>query len=51
MSVNSRFKVRSDGGDIDAMSGATVTSKGVSAGIADSIEKYKRLKEEIRKNM
>lgn len=51
MSVNSRFKVRSDGGDIDALSGATVTSKGVSAGIANSVEKYKRLKEEIRKKM
>ena len=51
MSINSAFKVRSDGGDIDAMSGATVTSKGVSAGITDSIEKYKRLKEEIKKNI
>ncbi|MFC1839295.1 RnfABCDGE type electron transport complex subunit G [Thermodesulfobacteriota bacterium] len=51
MSVDSGFTVRSDGGDIDAMSGATVTSKGVSSGIADSVEKYKRLKEEILNNM
>ena len=50
-SIGSTFKVRADGGDIDAMSGATVTSKGVSSGIADSVKKYKRLKEEIRKNM
>lgn len=50
-SIDGTFKVRADGGDIDAMSGATVTSKGVSSGIADSVEKYKRLKEEIRKNM
>ena len=51
MSVESGFSVKPDGGDIDAMSGATVTSRGVSSGIADSVEKYKRLKEEISKNM
>lgn len=51
MSIESILKIKPDGGDIDAMSGATITSRGVSAGIADSIEKYKRLKEEIRKNM
>ena len=51
MTVDSGFKVKPDGGDIDAMSGATVTSRGVSAGVEDSVEKYKRLKEEILKNM
>lgn len=51
MSVDSGFKVKPDGGDIDALSGATITSRGVSAGVADSVEKYKRLKEEIQKNM
>lgn len=51
MSIESGFKVRPDGGDIDALSGATITSRGVSAGVADSVEKYKRLKEEILKNM
>jgi len=51
MSVESGFKVKPDGGDIDALSGATITSRGVSAGVADSIEKYKRLKEEIQKNI
>jgi electron transport complex protein RnfG len=51
MSIESGFKVRSDGGDIDALSGATVTSRGVSAGVTDSVEKYKRLKDEILKNM
>lgn len=51
MPVESGFSVKPDGGDIDAMSGATVTSRGVSAGVADSVEKYKRLKEEILKNM
>lgn len=51
MSIDSTFMVKPDGGDIDAMSGATITSRGVSSGVADSVEKYKRLKEEILKNM
>ena len=51
MSVDTGFKVKSDGGDIDALSGATYTSKGVCSGVADSVEKYKRLKDEILKNM
>lgn len=51
MSVDTGFKVKPDGGDIDALSGATFTSRGVSAGVADAVEKYKRLKDEIRKKM
>ncbi len=51
MSIDTGFKVKADGGDIDAMSGATITSRGVSAAIADSIEKYKRLKDEIIKTI
>ncbi|MBN2420248.1 MAG: RnfABCDGE type electron transport complex subunit G [Deltaproteobacteria bacterium] len=51
MSIDSGFKVKADGGDIDALSGATITSRGVSAAVANSIEIYKRLKDEIRKNI
>jgi electron transport complex protein RnfG len=47
MSIKGDFKVKSEGGDIDALSGATVTSRGVCAGIANSIETYKKLKDEI----
>lgn len=51
MSIDSGFKVKPDGGDIDAMSGATVTSRGVSAAVAGSIEVYKRLKDDIIKKI
>ena len=47
MSINSGFKVKADGGDIDAMSGATITSRGVSAAVTSSIEIYKKLKDKI----
>ena len=47
MSIDKSFKVKSDGGDIDAMSGATITSRGVSAAVAGSIDIYKKLKDEI----
>jgi len=45
--IDTGFKVKADGGDIDAMSGATITSRGVSAAVAGSIDIYKKLKDEI----
>jgi len=47
MSVDADFKVKAEGGDIDAVSGATVSSKGVSGTVVESVEIYKRLKNEI----
>ena len=41
------FKVKSDGGRIDAVSGATITSRGVCAGVTASTEFYSRLKPQI----
>jgi len=41
------FKVKSDGGKIDSISGATVTSKGVCGGVVAAAEVYKRLKNSI----
>jgi electron transport complex protein RnfG len=41
------FKVKPDGGDIDAMSGATVTSRGVCVGVTNAGNIYKRLKPQI----
>ena len=41
------FKVKPDGGEIDAISGATVTSRGVCAGVTDAGSVYKRLKSQI----
>lgn len=49
--VDGGFKVKADGGDIDALSGATVTSRGVSAGVMNSVETYKRIKDEILKKI
>jgi electron transport complex protein RnfG len=40
-------KMRSDGGKIDALSGATVSSRGVVAGVNALSDVYKRLKPEI----
>lgn len=51
MSINGAFKVKPDGGDIDALSGATVTSRGVCAGVQNSIEIYKKYKDEILKKI
>lgn len=47
LSFTEPFKVKSDGGQIDAVSGATVTSRGVCAGITDSEGFYKKLKPQI----
>lgn len=40
-------KVKPDGGVIDAISGATVTSRGVCVGVSNAAEIYKRLKPQI----
>jgi Na+-translocating ferredoxin:NAD+ oxidoreductase subunit G len=41
------FKVKADGGQVDALSGATVTSRGVSGGLTDAGLIYKRLKPKL----
>ncbi|MBW1805601.1 MAG: RnfABCDGE type electron transport complex subunit G [Deltaproteobacteria bacterium] len=51
MSIKEPFKVKPDGGKIDALSGATVTSRGVCAAVSDSSEIYKRLKDKILKQV
>jgi electron transport complex protein RnfG len=48
VSVDADFKVKAEGGDIDAVSGATVSSKGVSDTVVESVEIYKRLKDDIK---
>jgi electron transport complex protein RnfG len=45
------FKVKPDGGKIDAISGATISSRGVAAAVAQSGEIYKRLKNDIKNNI
>lgn len=51
MPIDSTFKVKADGGDIDALSGATITSRGVSAAVAKAIDIYKKVKGEIIKKI
>jgi len=45
------FKVRADGGQVDALSGATVTSRGVSAALSDGEKMYKNLKPQIEEKL
>jgi electron transport complex protein RnfG len=47
VSINEPFKVKTDGGQVDAVSGATITSRGVCAGVTDSASFYSRLKPQI----
>ncbi len=45
--IKEPFKVKADGGKFDAVSGATVSSRGVCGALADLAEIYERLKTEI----
>jgi electron transport complex protein RnfG len=47
MSLNQPFKVMTDGGGVDAVSGATITSRGVCAGMNQGAEFYKKLKPQL----
>lgn len=41
------FKVKSDGGKIDAISGATVTSRGIAFAVTDAAKIYSKMKPQI----
>ncbi len=45
------FKVKADGGQIDALAGATITSRAVCAAASDAGTIYQRLKPEIEKEI
>jgi electron transport complex protein RnfG len=47
VSLKEPIKMKSEGGKIDAISGATVTSKGVTGGVMAAAEMYSRLKNTI----
>lgn len=47
MPISSAFQVKADGGGIDAISGATVSSRGVCAAMVEAAETYLRLKDRI----
>ena len=46
-----KIKVRPDGGEIDALSGATVTSRGVAGAVHSVSEMYRRLKPAIMEKL
>ncbi len=49
--IDKPFKVKADGGQIDAITGATVSSRGVCQAVNNAVEIYKKLKPEILKNL
>ncbi len=51
MPVDESFDVKADGGAIDAISGATVTSRGVCAAVSKICDTYARLKDKILPEM
>ena len=50
-SIDNAVKITSDGGSINAISGATITSRAVCAAATKAFETYKRLKPQIKKNI
>lgn len=51
MSIKAKFNVKDDGGEVDTISGATVTSKGVCIALNEAAALYKRIKPEILKKI
>jgi len=47
LSIKDPFKVKADGGKVDALSGATVSSRGVCGALTAISEVYMRLKSQI----
>jgi electron transport complex protein RnfG len=47
MTLTDDFKVKADGGQVDALSGATVTSRGVCAALSDAAKVYQRMKPQL----
>lgn len=51
MTMEDPFKIKADGGKIDALSGATVTSRGVAGAVQSVSEMYRRLKPAIMEKL
>ena len=47
MPFTGEFKVKTEGGQVDALSGATITSRAVSDAVTDAVEIYARLKPQL----
>lgn len=51
MPIEETFQVKTDGGQVDALSGATVTSRGVCAALTDAGKIYESLKPQIEEKL
>ncbi len=49
--LDESYKVKTDGGQVDALSGATVTSQGVSSALSDASTIYRQLKPQIEEKL
>ena len=45
--LQGEFKVKTDGGQVDVLSGATLTSRGVSGAITEAVKIYEKLKPQL----
>jgi electron transport complex protein RnfG len=45
--IDTRFRVAQDGGDIDALTGATISSRAVCAAVAESAEESAEIKAQV----
>jgi electron transport complex protein RnfG len=50
-SISSPFGVTTDGGQISALSGATITSRAVCSGVNQAVETYNRLKPQLEEKI
>lgn len=50
-SINTELKVTNDGGNVNALSGATITSRAVCSGINKAIASYKQLKPQLEEKI
>jgi electron transport complex protein RnfG len=51
MPIDQQFKVKTDGGEVDAVSGATITSRGVCGALNQGMTVYNELKPKIREEL
>lgn len=51
MPFEGEFKVMSDGGQVDALSGATITSRAVSSALTDAVDIYERMKPQLAEQL
>jgi electron transport complex protein RnfG len=49
--LEQEFKVKADGGQVDAIGGATITSRAVAAGLTEAAKVYEKLKPQIEENI